>query len=153
MALCSAGLARGQVVTTQTTAPAPEPLRRVSQILGSTVQLNNGTGYGTVNDIVIGPENEIQYLVVSHDNQYVALPWAFGQYVPARRTIMYDVAPAALQPLIFRPSAWPNFVDPVYTRRVQTIFPGMTRRDLRRMERQSLKPVPPPLGTVVVPPR
>jgi sporulation protein YlmC with PRC-barrel domain len=153
LTVCAAGLARGQVVTTEAPAPVTEQPRRVSQILGSNVQLNNGMGYGTVHDIVIGPENQIQYLVVAHDDQYVALPWTVGRFNPGKRIVMYDVTPTAIQPLLFRRNAWPNFVSPVYTRRVQTIFPGMTRRQIRRMERQSLEPVPPPAGTVVVPPR
>jgi hypothetical protein len=65
-----------------------------------------------------------------------------------------DVAPLAIQPLLFPRNAWPNFADPVFTRRIQTIFPGMTRREIRQIERGSLRPVPtPPPGAVVVPPR
>jgi hypothetical protein len=152
LTLCVAGLSRGQVVTSEAPAPAGTESRRVSQILGSTVQLNNATGYGKVDDIVIGPDNQIEYLVVSHDDQYVALPWTAGRFNPGQRVVVYSVAPAAILPLHFRSNAWPNFIDPGYTRRVETIFPGLTRREMRRMERRGLQPVPPP-GTVVVPQR
>jgi len=65
-----------------------------------------------------------------------------------------DVAPLAIQPLLFPRNAWPNFADPVFTRRIRTIFPGMTRREIRPIERRTLRPVPtPPPGAVVVPPR
>jgi sporulation protein YlmC with PRC-barrel domain len=129
-------------------------MRRVSQILGSTVRLNDGSGYGVVEDIVIGPDNRVEHLVVSHDSQYVALPWVAGQFIPGQRIVVYNVAPLAIQPLLFPGSAWPNFADPVFTRRMQTIFPGMTRREIRPVERRSLRPVPtPPPGAAVVPPR
>jgi len=106
-------------------------MRRASQILGSSVRLNDGTGYGKVEDFVIGPDNRIEYLIVGHENQYTALPYSVGQYNPGQRVITYNVAPQVLQPLRFAPNAWPNFGDPVYFRRVQTIFPGFVRPELR----------------------
>jgi hypothetical protein len=64
------------------------------------------------------------------------------------------VAPPAIQPLLFPRNTWPNFADPVFTRRIQTVFPGMTRRESRQIERRSLRAVPAtPPGAVVVPPR
>jgi sporulation protein YlmC with PRC-barrel domain len=154
LALCMAGLAQGQEVTAERPAPGTTEMRRVSQILGSTVQLNDGSGYGRIEDIVIGPDNQVEYLVVSHDNQYVALPWVVGQFNPGQRTVVYDVAPTAIQPLLFPRNTWPNFADPVYTRRFQTVFPAMTRRESQQIERRSLRPVPTtPPGAEVVPPK
>jgi sporulation protein YlmC with PRC-barrel domain len=140
-------------VTTEAPITSNTEMRRASEIIGSTVRLNDGSGYGRVDDFVIGPDNQLEYLVVSHDRNYVALPWAAGQFIPGQRIITYDVAPTAIQPLFFPRNAWPNFSDPVYVRRVQTIFPGMTRREMRRMERRSLRPVPVQPGTTVIPPR
>ncbi len=152
-ALCAAGLAQGQEVTAERPAPGTTEMRRVSQILGSTVQLNDGSGYGRIEDIVIGPDNQLDYLIVSHDEQYVALPWVAGQFYPGQRIVVYDLAPTAIQPLLFPRNTWPNFADPVFTRRIQTVFPGMTRRESRQIERRSLRPVPTtPPGAVVVPP-
>jgi len=74
LALCVAGFAQGQEVTAERPAPGTTEMRRVSQILGSTVRLNNGSGYGMVEEIVIGPDNRIEYLVVSHDSQFVTFP-------------------------------------------------------------------------------
>jgi sporulation protein YlmC with PRC-barrel domain len=152
LSVCVAGLAQGQQVTAERLAPGKTEMR-VSQILGSTVRLNDGSGYGTVEDIVISPDNRVEYLVISHDNQYVALPWVVGQFDPGQRIVVYEVAPVAIQPLLFTRNAWPNFADPVFTRRIQTIFPGMTRREPRQIERRSLRPVPTrPSRAVVVPP-
>src|SRR5215218_7056172 len=115
-----AGLARAQV-TAEAPAPGTTEMRRASQILCSSVRLNDGTGYGKVEDFVIGPDNTIEYLIVNHENQYTALPYSVGQYNVGQRVITYNVTPQVLQPLRFAPTAWPNFGDPVYVRRVQTI--------------------------------
>lgn len=128
--LSLAGLAQAQV-TAERPAPGTTEMRRASQILGTSVRLNDGTGYGKVEDFVIGPDNRIEYLVVAHDNQYTALPYSVGLYNPGQRVITYDVTPQVLQPLRFAPNAWPNFGDPVYVRRVRTIFPGVIRREVR----------------------
>ena len=80
LAVCLASFAQGQEVTTERPAPGTTEMRRVSQILGSTVRLNDGSGYGMVEDIVNGPDNRVEYLVVSHDSQYVALPWVKARY-------------------------------------------------------------------------
>jgi sporulation protein YlmC with PRC-barrel domain len=125
-----AGLAQAQV-TAERPAPGTTEMRRASQIIGSSVRLNDGSGYGKVEDFVIGPDNRIEYLIVAHENQYTALPYGVGQYNPGQRVITFDVAPQALQPLRFAPDAWPNFGDPVYVRRVRTIFPGIGRREVR----------------------
>jgi sporulation protein YlmC with PRC-barrel domain len=153
LALCAAGLAHGQQVTAERPAPGTTEMRRASEILGSTVQLNDGSGFGKVEDFVIAPDNRIEYLVVSHGNQYIALPWVVGRFNPAQRVIVYDVAPQAIQPLFFAPNAWPNFADAGFTRRIQTIFPGISQRGIQQPQRESLRRVPaPPAGGVVVPP-
>src|SRR3954451_3118771 len=107
LALCLSGLAAGQEVTAEPPASGTE-MRRVSQILGSTVKLNDGSGYGKVEDIVLGPDNRVEYLVVAHDKQYAMLPWGAGQFRPDQRVVTYGVAPSALRPVLFAPDAWPT---------------------------------------------
>jgi sporulation protein YlmC with PRC-barrel domain len=141
MALWAASLAHGQEVTAERPAPGTTEMRRASQIIGSTVQLNDGSGFGKVEDFIIGSDNRVEYLVVSRENQYIALPWVVGRYNPAERVIMYDVTPQAIRPLFFAPNAWPNFADPGFTRRVQTIFPGISQGEFRQLRRESLRPV------------
>lgn len=140
LALCLPGLAVGQEITAEQPAPGVTENRRVSQILGSTVQLNDGSGYGKVEDIVLGPENQVDYLVVSHGNQYAMLPWTAGQFYPGRRVITYAVAPQAIQPMLFAPNAWPNTLDPAFARRVQTAFPQA--RVGQTIRRDALRPAP-----------
>ena len=140
LALCLPGLAVGQEVSAEQPAPGTTENRRVSQSLGSTVQLNDGSGYGKVEDIVLGPENQVDYLVVSHDNQYAMLPWTAGRFDPRQRVVAYEVAPQAIQPMLFAPTAWPNTLDPAFARRLQTVFPQARLGQGAR--RDALRPVP-----------
>jgi sporulation protein YlmC with PRC-barrel domain len=139
--LSLAGLAKAQV-TAERPAPGTTEMRRASQILGSSVQLNDGTGYGKVEDFVVGPDNRIEYLIVKHENEYTALPYSVGQYTPDQRVITYKVTPEVIRPLRFAPNAWPNFGDPVYTRRVRTIFPGIVRREVQVAPGAVVQPPP-----------
>jgi len=150
LALCAPGLAVGQEVTAEQPAPGTES-RRVSQILGSTVRLNDGSGYGKVEDIVLGPDNRVEYLVVSHEKQYAMLPWTAGEFNPGQRVVTYGVAPQAIQPMLFAPNAWPRTNDPAFVRRVQSAFPRLRREAARPVLPAAPAPGEPP-GAVVVPP-
>lgn len=151
LALASSGLATAQQVrietqTTTTTAPAAGPsttivqtapaapvgVRKVSQILGSTVQLQDGSGFGKVDDIVLDEEGRIDYLVVSRDNQVAVMPYDAARVDYGRRVVVYDVTPQAAQPLFFAPTAWPNLADPQFSRRMEGAFgPRAMRRQVR----------------------
>jgi hypothetical protein len=65
-----------------------------------------------------------------------------------------EVAPPAIQPPLFPRNAWPNFADSVINFRIHAIFPGITRPEIRQIERGSLRPVPTRSpGAAVDPPR
>ena len=151
LALCASGLAAGQEVTAERPAPGTTEMRRVSQILGSTVKLDDGRGYGKVEDIMLGPDNRIEYLVVSHDEQYAMLPWSAGEFNADQRVVTYTITPQALQPVLFAPNAWPT--GPAYFERVRTVFPRAAARGAPRFERKAVTPdQAAPGGAVVVPP-
>ena len=141
LALCVSGLAAGQEVTAEQPTPGTE-MRRVSQILGSTVRLNDGSGYGKVEDIVLGPDNRVEYLVVSHERQYAMLPWTAGEFDPGQRVVTYGVAPQAIQPMLFAPNAWPRTNDPAFARRVQSAFPQAVGSGAQPIRREAARPVP-----------
>jgi len=137
--LASAGLASAQVVTeVQTADPAAAggttQVRRVSQLLGSTVQLQGVDNFGRVEDAVIDDNGAIAYLVVSSNNRNVMLPWSEANFNLGRRTVVYSVAPQAIQPLFFEAGAWPNVWGPQYMTRVRQVFPraGVLGRDALR---------------------
>lgn len=134
--LASAGLAGAQVVTevqtTATPAGANAGVQRISQILGSSVQLQGANHFGKVEDAVIDSNGRIAYLVVSSDGRNVMLPWSEGHFNFGQRTVTYEVAPQAVQPLFFETGAWPNVWEPQYMTRVRGVFPraGVYRREV-----------------------
>ena len=136
--LASGALAGAQVVTeVQTTAPTVgvnTGIRRVSQLLGATVQLQGVNNFGRVEDAVIDDNGAIAYLVVSSNGQNVILPWSEGNFNLGQRTVVYNIAPQAVQPLFFRAGAWPNVWGPQYVTRVRQVFPraGVIRREVLR---------------------
>jgi hypothetical protein len=153
--LASGGIAGAQVPKVQvqtpeagTPASAPTEVRRMSQLLGSTVQLQGTNEFGRVEDAVIDENGSIAYLVVNSENRNYMLPWSEANYNFGRRIVSYGVAPQAIQPLAFEASAWPNVWAPQYMTRVRGIFPNW-----RMQHREVLRPVVPPgTGNPAAPP-
>jgi hypothetical protein len=141
LTLATSGLAFGQAVVqeTQTTAipaGANTEIRRVSQLLGSTVRLQGTDNFGKVEDAVLDNNGAINYLVVSNGGRYAMMPWNAANFNYGQRVVTYNVAPQAVQPLFFQPNTWPNLSDQQFTNRINQVFPGtgVVRRD-------SLRPV------------
>ncbi len=136
LVLASAGLAGAQVTEVQTAAPAGAntEIRRISQLLGATVQLQGANNFGRVEDAVIDDNGAIAYLVVSSNGRKVMLPWSAGNFNLGQRTVVYDIAPQAVQPLFFEGGAWPNVWGPQYMGQVRQVFPGAgtIRREVLR---------------------
>jgi hypothetical protein len=161
LVLIGSGFAVGQEVSqlrTVTTTPAGPmtELRRVSQILGSSVRLQDGSGYGRVEDILLSEDGCIEYAVIARENQYALLPWGIANVDYSQRVVSFGVTPQVIQPLFFAPNAWPNLSDPAFGSRMQQAFgPSAVRHETRR---EALRPVPPgpqvgPAGTPVPSPR
>jgi hypothetical protein len=119
----------------ETTAPvAPVGMQRVSQILGSTVQLQGSNSFGRVEDAILDNNGALSYLVVSNNGRRVMLPWSAGNFNLGQRMISYDVTPQAIQPLYFEGTTWPNVWAAPYATRVRQVFPraGIFRREVLR---------------------
>jgi len=136
-------LAHAQVTTTETTTTTPgtggTEVRRVSQILGSTVQLQGVNNFGKVEDIILSDDGGIGYLVVSANGKSVLLPWDAGNVEYTKRVVTYDVTPQAVQPLYFERNAYPNISAPDYTTRVRQVFPNVRRAQTVRPDGPSIE--------------
>ncbi len=124
----ASSFAHAQVTTTETTTTTAgtrgTEVRRVSQILGSTVQLQGVNNFGKVEDIILSDSGGIGYLVVSANGKSVLLPWNAGNVDYTQRVVTYDVTPQAVQPFYFERSAYPDMSAPQYTTRMQQVFPN-----------------------------
>jgi len=136
--MATASLAHAQVTTTETTTGSTQ-VRRVSQILGSTVQLQGVNNFGKVEDIILNDDGGIGYLVVSANGKSVLLPWDAGNVEYTKRVITYDVTPQAVQPFYFERNAYPNVSAPDYTTRVRQVFPNVRRAQTVRPDGPSIE--------------
>jgi hypothetical protein len=146
--LAASGLANAQqaVETTKIkqTPTGTKEVRKISQIIGSNVQLQGGSNYGKVNDVIVG-DNGLDYLVVERQGRYALFPWSGANVNYGKRVVNYDVAPNAVQPLFFAQDAWPNLAEPAYANQVGTIFntggavpapaPGVVKEKIKVNER------------------
>ena len=129
----------GAVAQTTTTAPAGMVAgpRRISQLIGSNVQLQGANNFGRVEDVVLEPNGGIGYLVVSNGGRHALMPWNAANFNHAQRVVTYNVTPQAVQPLFFTPGAWPNITDQQFTSRMNGVFPNagvVNRAALRPVE-------------------
>jgi sporulation protein YlmC with PRC-barrel domain len=133
LVLAAAGPSTGQEAR-------PTELSKVSQIIGSSVLLQDGVNYGKVQDIVLNEDGCIEYVVVSREERYALMPWAVARFDYGQRALIFNVTPQVVQPLFFARDAWPNVADPVFGRRVRDAFgPSAVRREVRR---ESVRPEP-----------
>lgn len=124
LVLVAAGPAAGQEAR-------PGELRKVSQIIGSSVLLQDNASYGKVEDIVLNEDGCIEYVVVSREDRYALMPWGVATVDYGQRTVVFDVTPQVVQPLFFARDAWPNVADPQFNRRVGDAFgPRAIRREV-----------------------
>jgi hypothetical protein len=128
LVLAASGWAAGQQQTTKVptretrTTTTTAGIHRISSVIGSTVRLQGGDPYGTIEDIVLNDAGCVEYLVISHDDDYVLVPWAVTTVNYEGRVITVDTTPQRLEPLIFTRDNWPSPADPQFTRRVQEVF-------------------------------
>lgn len=142
-------LAGAQVVTEVPAQPntgASTEMRRVSQILGATVQLQGVNNFGRVEDAVLDDRGAIAYLVVSSNGKNVMLPWSEAKFDFGHRVVTYSITPQVIQPLFFEANAWPNVWGPPYMGRIRHVFPNavVTRHEV-------LRPIPPTTPPPIVP--
>lgn len=157
MTLVASSWASGQAVQeTRVTTTGPGGVtvetRRLTQVIGSNVVLQGDTRYGTIEDFVLNDDGCIEFVVVSYEGKRALMPWAVAKVNYGQKTVTFDVAPKVVQPLFFAPNAWPNTTDPQFGTRMRDVFgPRALRREIRKMEREGLVPVPVP-PPVVRPP-
>jgi sporulation protein YlmC with PRC-barrel domain len=138
----SMGLAQVRVeVQTQPgqRAQTQHPLR-VKNLLGATVNLQNGAGVGTVQDIVLNDEGVVDYLVISDNGKLVTVPWEAAKFNFERRTAVINISPEQFRQIpTYTTERYPDFYTPTYRTQIYRYYgltPGRERRLERREERR-----------------
>ena len=138
------GLVLAQVrveVQTQPAQNAPNQLAlRVKSILGATVNLQGGTGVGTVQDIILNNDGVVDYLIVSDNGKLVTVPWEAAKLNLERRTAVINISPEQFRQIpTYTTERYPDFYTPTYRTQVYRHYgltPGRERRIERREERR-----------------
>jgi sporulation protein YlmC with PRC-barrel domain len=120
-------------------------VRKVSTLMGAKVTLERGeSSFGKVTDIVINESGCVDYLIVSYEDELVAVPWGAVTYNVGERVVTLNVAVTRdkLRGLFFRAGSWPNFREERWMRNMRSVWGerafrheqrtgGGDRRDLR----------------------
>lgn len=112
---------------------------RVSNITGAVVNNLQGERLGTVQDLVVGKEGEVEYMILSHGgllgvgDRLFAIPWEAVRPGAEANTFMLDIDRQRLANAPnFDRNTWPNFADPD----VQHLYYGYYFTEGDRQNRQ-----------------
>lgn len=79
------------VETTKRVETSATGFRRSSLLIGTNVSLQGGTRYGKIHEFVISEQGCIDYVIVSHDNRFIPVPWSVTTYDADQRVVMLDI--------------------------------------------------------------
>jgi hypothetical protein len=111
------------------------PHYRAKQILGSKVTIDENQSVGTVDDIVMDQNGNVDYLIVIQDNKLVSIPWDATQFNAEKRQAIVHIAPAKYQEIpTYAPNQYPTFNAPYRVKTYQ--YFGLTPHQQRRLIRR-----------------
>ncbi len=111
------------------------PHFRAKQIIGSKVTIDENQSVGTVDDIVMDQNGNVDYLIVIQDNKLVSIPWDAAQFNAEKRQAVVHITPAKYQEIpTYAPNQYPTFTNPYRVKTYQ--YFGLTPHQQRRMIRR-----------------
>jgi sporulation protein YlmC with PRC-barrel domain len=136
-----AGTCPAQEERPKDTRPGDAPAVRVKSILGTKVNIQGGTGVGTVEDVVLTDEGVVDYLIVADTSgKLVTVPWDAAKFDYQKRTATIDIPQDRYRAIpTYTTERYPNFYAPAYRTEVYRYYgltPGQQRRLERRLERR-----------------
>lgn len=113
------------------------PHYRAKQILGSKVNIEGDLEVGTVDDIVLDEDGNVDYLIVANaDKKLVTVPWDAAKFNTEKRSTFIPIAPEKYKQVpTYTVEKYPLFSTPTYrtdTYRYYGLTPGQERRMIRR---------------------
>ena len=110
---------------------------RAKQILGSKVSLEGNTSAGTVDDIVLDENGNVDYLIVmTGEDKLVTVPWDAARFNVEKRMAVVNITPEKFQQVpTYTVKQYPTFSTPAYRTQVYRYYgltPGQERRAIRR---------------------
>jgi hypothetical protein len=108
LAACLLAVGAGPALAQEVRSETTTQVRKVSVVLGAALQLQGGAGFGKIEDIVINDNGCIEYIVVSHESQYVVVPWSAATVNFEQRTVSVNVTQEKLREVTFTRDRWPT---------------------------------------------
>lgn len=137
--LLFAALAAASVAWSQDRDAPPDgqPHFRAKQILGSKVTLQSDASVGTVDDIVLDEQGNVDYLIVMNsDERLVTVPWDAVRFNVDKRLAVVHIAPQKFEQVpTYTAQQYPAFATPAYRNQIYQFYgltPGQQRRAMRR---------------------
>jgi hypothetical protein len=112
---------------------------RAKELLGSTVQIDQNNRVGTIDDLVIDDQGNVDYVIVAvSDGNFVSIPWDAVQFSLQDRVARVPIAVERFKTIpTFTAERYPVFTAPSYRTQTYQFF-GLTpgeRRAIRRATR------------------
>ena len=70
---------------------ASQEVRRLSVVIGGSVQIADGVSVGKIEDVVLNDRGCIDYVVVVYRDKYVAIPWSVATVDYGERIVTVDI--------------------------------------------------------------
>lgn len=137
LAIVSAFAGIGLLLAADEKPTVPSPHYRAKQILGSKVLIEGDTAVGTVDDIVLDDNGNVDYLIVlNEDKKLVSVPWDAATFNVDKRSAYIPIDPDKYSQVPrYTVEQYPAFDTPRYrtqTYRYYGLTPGQERRLIRR---------------------
>jgi len=85
-------------------AEASSTVRRSSLMIGASVTLQGGHQFGKITDFVIDDGGCIEYVIITHEDYYYAVPWTVATFHIDKRTVVLDIERSRINDI-------PSFTD------------------------------------------
>jgi hypothetical protein len=109
---------------------------RAKQVLGARVQLTGNAMAGTVDDIVLTDDGQVEYLLVIQEGKLVTVPWAAVKFNFEQRVATVSLTQEQFRTIpTYTVQQYPQFFAPAYRTEIYRFY-NLTPREIRRIERQ-----------------
>jgi len=131
-------------------APPMNGVRRASTLLGMPVNMRGWADAGKVTDLVLSGFGTVDYVIVRHGDDFLAVPWGAVNYSNGDRAIVLEprVPVGKMTGVTFREARWPDFSSEQWRRTARDVW---GERGFRRDDRdrgpgarpEDRRPLPP----------
>jgi hypothetical protein len=114
-------------VTGQTTkrSSSSHEVRRLSVVIGGSVQIADGVSVGKIEDVVLNDRGCIDYVVVVYHDKYVAIPWSVATVDYGERIVTVDITERRFAEVpTFTRTEFSVLAQSDFTQRVRSAFAG-----------------------------